>query len=51
MAVLKYLLSDLLDNAFVATREEAPAVDNAEVHKAQNYIFNIDLKDFFPFTY
>ena len=23
-------------------------VDNAKIHKAQNYIFNIDLKDFFP---
>ena len=28
--------------------EGRSVVDNAEVHKAQNYIFNIDLKDFFP---
>jgi hypothetical protein len=28
--------------------EERSVVTNASVHKGQNYIFNIDLKDFFP---
>ena len=28
--------------------ENRSVVTNAEVHKGQNYIFNIDLKDFFP---
>lgn len=28
--------------------ESRSIVTNAEVHKGQNYIFNIDLKDFFP---
>ena len=28
--------------------EERSVVTNASVHKGQNYVFNIDLKDFFP---
>lgn len=28
--------------------EGKSVVDNAQVHKDQNYVFNIDLKDFFP---
>ena len=28
--------------------EGRPVVINANVHKRQNYVFNIDLKDFFP---
>ena len=28
--------------------EGRSVVDNANVHKGQNYVFNIDLKDFFP---
>ena len=28
--------------------EERSVVTNADVHKGKNYVFNIDLKDFFP---
>ena len=44
--VLKAMYSP--SNYAMGFTEGRSVVDNANVHKGQNYIFNIDLKDFFP---